>query len=199
MHIYSLTLYSLSQRDGDICWKELFDGSSMSHYARSHHKHAHRNTHKRTHNQAQTNKQTRLEDNRKAPGFKTWRNNRALKTEKNKTLLIIPAFCFSFYYLFFFLFCFISQRLYCFVWRELSVSGRRIGDIREESCRVYEGHIFSYLDFSATGLVFVLQLLFCFFPLLNMCACAYSHPYVHIDQGCVFFVHACLCLSSFRQ
>lgn len=69
-------------------------------------------------------------------------------------------------------------------------------DIREESCRVYEGHFFPYLDCSATGLAFVFQLFSAFvffFFLLHMCACTYSHSCVYIDQCCVC---SCTCLSK---
>ena len=62
--------------------------------------------------------------------------------------------------------------------RDLSVSGRRVVDIKKKSFTAYEGHFFPYLDYSATGLAFVLQLFshFCllFFLLLlqlRVCVC----------------------------
>ena len=77
------------------------------------------------------------------------------------------------------------------------MSGRRIVDIREESCRVYEGHFFPYLVYSATGLAFVLQLFFrfCFiFFLLHLCVrvhCPIPHVCTLISVMC-----PCACLSE---
>lgn len=80
------------------------------------------------------------------------------------------------------------------------MSWRRIGDIREESCRVYEGHFFPYLSYCATG-----QPLFCncflflysFFCCCCCCcicvrACIFPSMPVHLSL-CVL-VHVCHCL-----
>lgn len=59
------------------------------------------------------------------------------------------------------------------------MSRRRIGDIREESCRVYEGHFFSLSPLPCHRAPFVLQLfsVFVFFSVVacmcaHICACA---------------------------
>ena len=77
------------------------------------------------------------------------------------------------------------------------MSGRRIGDIREESCRVYEGHFFPYLDYSATGLAFVLQLFSVFvFPFLLLHTCRRAHVYASPLVLCVCVpVRACIRFS----
>lgn len=67
-HILTHTLLTESERRRHLL-KGVFDGSSMSHYAHLHHTAT--LTHSQTHTHSGPNKQTRLEDNRKAPGFKT--------------------------------------------------------------------------------------------------------------------------------
>lgn len=100
---------------------------------------------------------------------------------KNKTLLIIAAFCFLFYYFppppppFF-----ISLWLYCFVWRESSLSGSKVGILRGNAAERMKD---ISLCISATGEVFVVQLLFLFsFFVGAFFLFTLSHPHCWICQ-----------------
>ena len=57
---------------------------------------------------------------------------------------------------------------------------KQIGDIREENCSDYEGRFFPYLDYSATGRAFVLQLFFVFLLSLSMCVSVCVHAPIRV-------------------
>lgn len=71
--------------------------------------------------------------------------------------------------------------------RESSVSGRRIGDIKEESCRVYEGHFLSAALCHRASLCFAI--VFCFsFVVAFVCACIFPSLCAHWSVLSVFIV-----------
>lgn len=64
-------------------------------------------------------------------------------------------------------------------------------DIREESCRVYEGHFSPYLRYSATGLAFVLQSFSAFVFFFCHCTCVCAHIPIHV---CTMVSAVCVCV-----
>lgn len=72
------------------------------------------------------------------------------------------------------------------------MSGREIVDIKEESCTVYEGHFFPYLDYSATGPAFVWGL-FSHLCCLFLCCCIWVHILIRV---CSLITVMCVCMHA---